>query len=96
MKAVSVQLVRRCVYDKPQKIMQHVDGIIPNMFDCWADPVVHLLLPKSSTTSGIGSDRSVNWATANLYSSYEAISLMSSKQKVSESVPYRYYISGQT
>ena len=60
MKAVSVQLVRRCVYDKPQKIMQHVDGIIPNMFDCWADPVVHLLLPKSSTTSGIGSDRSVN------------------------------------
>ena len=28
--------------------MLHMYGIIPYMFDCWADPVVHLLLLKSS------------------------------------------------
>ena len=32
----------------PQKIMQHMHGTIPYMFDCWADPVVHLLLVKNS------------------------------------------------
>ena len=37
-----------CVYLKPQKIMQPMHGIILQMFDCWADPVVHLLLLKSS------------------------------------------------
>ena len=31
--------------------MQHVHGIIPFMFDCWANPVVHLLLLKSSMAS---------------------------------------------
>ena len=36
-------------YVKHQKSIQHMhQGIIPYMFDCWADPVVHLLLPKSS------------------------------------------------
>ena len=33
---------------EPQKIMQPIHGIIPYMFDCWADPVFHLLLLKSS------------------------------------------------
>ena len=27
------------------KIMQRMCGIIQHMFDCWADPVVHLLIP---------------------------------------------------
>ena len=31
-----------------QKIMQHMYGTIPYLFACWADPVVHLLLLKSS------------------------------------------------
>ena len=29
-------------------IMEHMYGNIPYMFDCWADPVVHLFLLKSS------------------------------------------------
>ena len=41
MKDVSGQMVRCCVYENPK------NGIIPHMFDCWADPVVHLLLLKS-------------------------------------------------
>ena len=28
--------------------MQHMNSIIPQFFDCWADLVVHLLLLKSS------------------------------------------------
>ena len=28
--------------------MQHMHGIIPLLLDCWADPVAHLLLLKSS------------------------------------------------
>ena len=28
--------------------MQHMHGIIPKLFACWADPVAHLLLQKSS------------------------------------------------
>ena len=45
--AVLAQAVSCCGYDKPQKIMQHMHSNIPNMFECWADPVVHLLLlPK--------------------------------------------------
>ena len=28
--------------------MQQMHGIIPQLFDCWADPVAHLLLLKSS------------------------------------------------
>ena len=39
-----------CVYVKPEKIMQHMHGIIPKLFYCWADPVAHLLLLKSSMT----------------------------------------------
>ena len=31
--------------------MQHMQSIIPWLFDSWADPVVHLLLLKSSMTS---------------------------------------------
>ena len=34
-------------YDKPKKI-QHMHVNIPYTFDCWDDPVVHLLLQKSS------------------------------------------------
>ena len=30
-----------CLYVKPQK------GIIPFLFDCWADPVPHLLILKT-------------------------------------------------
>ena len=48
MKAASAQAVSCCVYAKPQIMMQHMDDIIPYMFDCWAAPVVHLLLLKSS------------------------------------------------
>ena len=36
-------------YDKLQKIRKHMLDNIPYMFDYWADPVVHLLLLKSST-----------------------------------------------
>ena len=39
-----------CVYEKPEKIVQYMHGNISFMFDCWADPVVHLLLLKSSMT----------------------------------------------
>ena len=48
MKAVSAQVERCCVYVKPQKIMHYMHGIIPWLFDSWANPVVHLLLLKSS------------------------------------------------
>ena len=47
MKAVWAQVVSWCVYDKPKNYVAH-DGFIPYIFDCWADPVVHLLLLKSS------------------------------------------------
>ena len=33
---------------KHPKIMQHLHGIISKLFDCWANPVVHLILLKSS------------------------------------------------
>ena len=33
--------------------MQQMHGIIPQLFDCWADPVAHLLLLKSSMDSTI-------------------------------------------
>ena len=32
----------------PKKIMQHVQSIIRHMFDCWANPLVHLLILNSS------------------------------------------------
>ena len=47
MKSVSVQVVSCCVYDKPIKNVFHMHGNIPYMFDCWADPVVHLQLKSS-------------------------------------------------
>ena len=37
-----------CVKDKTKKYMQHMYGNIQSMFYCWANPVVHLLLLKSS------------------------------------------------
>ena len=46
MKAVLAQVENCCVTDKPQKIMKHMHGIIQYMFDCWADPDVHLFLLK--------------------------------------------------
>ena len=52
MKAASAQVVSCCVYENPQKIMQHIHGDIPLLFDFRTNPiVVHLLLPKSSTSS---------------------------------------------
>ena len=43
-----------CDYVKLEKIMKHMHDIIPKLFDCWADPVAHLLLLKSSMVGGIG------------------------------------------
>ena len=48
MKAVSAQAVSCCVHVNPSKIMLHMHDIIPYIFDCWADPVFHLILLKSS------------------------------------------------
>ena len=52
MKAGSAQAKSYCVCVKPPKIMLHMHGIIPQLFDCWANPVAHLLLLKSSMASG--------------------------------------------
>ena len=54
-------------------------GIITLLFDCWADPVVHLLLLKSSMDglepqiSGLGSDRSTIRATTTTAASITSI-----------------------
>ena len=47
MKAALSQVANSCVYDnsRPKK-MQYTSVIIPHMLDCWANPVVHLLLLK--------------------------------------------------
>ena len=37
-----------CVNVKPKKIMQHMHGIIPYLFDFWAIPVAHLIILESS------------------------------------------------
>ena len=42
-----------CLCKKNQKNMQPMHDIIPCMFDCFADPVVHLLLLKSSITGQV-------------------------------------------
>ena len=42
------QVLICCVYDEPQKPMQHMHGNIPYLFDSCADTFVHLLLLKSS------------------------------------------------
>ena len=36
-----------CVYHNPEKIMQHMHGNIPYLFDFWANPFVHLILLRS-------------------------------------------------
>ena len=61
----SAQAGSTCVYVKPPKITQHMDGIIPYMFDCYADPVVQLLLLQIS----------MPWVmeTASVYGEYLAI-----------------------
>ena len=41
-------MIAQVAYYKSKKFLQHLHGIIPNMFDFWADPVIHLLLFKSS------------------------------------------------
>ena len=38
MKAISAQVVSCCDYDKPQKIIQQMHGIIPCRFDCCSSP----------------------------------------------------------
>ena len=50
MKAVTAQAESCCVYVKPPKIRHHMHGKIPQLFDCWAHPLAHLLLLKSSMT----------------------------------------------
>ena len=55
MKALLAQVESCCVYVKAQKITEHMHGIIPFMFYCWADPVVHLYYrrPVASDTKVI-------------------------------------------
>ena len=48
MKAVSAQVVSCCVYDKSKQSKQKLHGTFTYLFGCWANPVVHLLLLKSS------------------------------------------------
>ena len=48
MKGLQAQAESCCVYVKHQKITQHMHGIIPYLFDCWADSLVHPFLLKSS------------------------------------------------
>ena len=47
-KAGSAQAESCCVYVKPEIFLQHIHDILPKLLDCWADPVAHLLLLKSS------------------------------------------------
>ena len=53
MKAGLAQAESCCVYVKPEKFTQHMHGMIPKLFDCWAYPDAHLLLLKSSTIKAI-------------------------------------------
>ena len=48
MKAVSAPVVSCCAFNKPIKKLQQLHGNISYMFNCWADPVVHLILLKRS------------------------------------------------
>ena len=48
MKAVSAQVISCCVLTNRNNIIQKIHDNIPFIFECWADPVVHLLLLKSS------------------------------------------------
>ena len=47
MKAVSSKQKAVVFVLTPKKIMQCTHGIIPQLFDCWADPVAHFLLLKN-------------------------------------------------
>ena len=42
-----------------------MDGNIPYMFYCWADPGVHLLLLKSSMDYAMGPNLTVGWFNAD-------------------------------
>ena len=55
MKAVSAQVVSCCVYDNTYKIILHMHGNIPYLFDFWADQFAHFLLLKSSMVGSISS-----------------------------------------
>ena len=48
-------------YDKSKQNMQHKHGIFPYMFDCWTDPVVHLLLLKSSMNEPNKAIQNLKW-----------------------------------
>ena len=43
-----------------KKIMQHMHGIIPKLFDCWADPVAHLRREVSLRTEGIFAENEIS------------------------------------
>ena len=60
MAALLVHVESCSVYDKPPEIMQHMQAIIPFMFVYWTDPVVHLLLHKSSKKEVL-----CNWSQMN-------------------------------
>ena len=53
------------VFMSKPKNMQFMHYTILFMFDCWADPAVHLLLPKRSMAKGLPMIRSggiaINW-----------------------------------
>ena len=72
MKAGQAQAKSSCVYVKPQNIMQHMHGIIPQLFGCGAYPVVHLLLLSSLITVST----LVNWAQ-HLLNAADALKLIS-------------------
>ena len=59
---VLAQVVSYCVYDKPQNIMQHMNGNIPYMFDCWAYEVTkeHMLKDVSRSQHMVSFDLSIH------------------------------------
>ena len=50
MKAISAQVVSCCDYDKPQKIIQQMHGIIPCRFDCCSSPATKELHDAAYTS----------------------------------------------
>ena len=52
MQAAFAHVVSCWVFEKTVKMFSK-HGNIPYMFDCWHDPIVHLLLLKSSMPQGI-------------------------------------------
>ena len=63
---MKAQVESCCVYVKHKKIMQHMYGLVPYLFDCWADPVVNLLLLKRSTDGPIASCANQIWYLTKL------------------------------